>query len=70
MAELKVPDDLIPAEVDLIGIDGNAFSIIGTVARALKKAGNTREVCDWYRTESMSGDYNHVLYVAMAVTDG
>lgn len=66
--DFTVPDDLIKADLDLVGLDANAMSIMAEVSRALKKAGNSREVIDWYRKESMAGDYDHLLRVAMVAT--
>jgi len=51
-------------EVQLTGEDGNAYSIMGKVSRALKLAGATKEEQDQYMNESMSGDYDHLLRVA------
>jgi len=51
--------------VKLTGIDGNAFVVMGTVEYALKKAGYPKEEVDKYLEESMSGDYNNLLRVAM-----
>lgn len=51
--------------VKLIGQDGNAFSVMGNVKRALKRAGADREYIDQYLEEAMSGDYNHLLTVSM-----
>lgn len=65
---IRTPENLIPAEVDLVGIDGNAGSIIGTVARALKRAGNDTATIDAFRKEAMSGDYDHVIQTALAYT--
>ena len=50
--------------VRLTGIDGNAFSIMGTVAKALRKAGFSKEHVDKYMQDSMAGDYNNLLVVA------
>ena len=50
--------------VKLTGIDGNAFSIMGVVSRALRNAGLPKEHIDKYMEESMSGDYNNLLVVA------
>ena len=50
--------------VKLTGIDGNAFSIMGTVTKALRKAGFPKEHVDKYMEESTSGDYNNLLVVA------
>ncbi len=57
----KYPD----IDVTLTGIDSNAFSIIGTVADALRKGGVSREEINNFRAESMSGDYDNVLQTAM-----
>lgn len=51
-------------EVQLTEEDGNAYSIMGKVSRALKSAGATKEEQDQYMNESMSGDYDHLLRVA------
>ena len=50
--------------VRLTGIDGNAFSIMGVVSRALRKAGFPEDHIDKYMQESMAGDYNNLLVVA------
>lgn len=56
----KFPD----IEVELSEQDGNAFSIIGRVSRALRKAGHEKEAAD-FREEAMGGDYDNVLQSAM-----
>lgn len=52
--------------VQLTGNDGNAFSIMGQVTKAMKQGGCTKQQCDEYMTEAMSGDYNNLLQVSMA----
>ena len=54
----------------LVGVDGNAFAVMGYTARALKKAGLRDEVNKMYE-EAESGDYYNLLavcsdYVEMA----
>jgi len=51
--------------VKLVGEDGNAYSIIGRVRKALRKAGATKEHINKYMEEAMSGDYDHLLQVTM-----
>jgi hypothetical protein len=68
-ADIELPEGLIRPEVQLSGTNGNAFALIGTVARALRRAGNTREVVTAFRTEAMSGDYDHVLQTCMAYAE-
>ena len=41
--------------VKLIGNDGNAFSIMGRVKQALKRAGADKEYIDEYLSEATSG---------------
>ena len=57
MSEVKYPD----IEVRLSGEDGNAFFIIGRVSKALKQAGVPADEVDEFRSEAMSGDYDHLL---------
>jgi hypothetical protein len=51
--------------VQLSGNDGNAFAVMGAVKSALKKAGASKEEIEQYLTDSMSGDYDNLLRVAM-----
>ena len=51
--------------VKLVGNDGNAFSVLGSVRKAMRKGGVSQEVIDDYLSEAMSGDYNHLLRVTM-----
>ena len=51
--------------VKLSGNDGNAFAVMGAVKSALKKAGASKEELDQYLSDSMSGDYDNLLRVAM-----
>jgi hypothetical protein len=51
--------------VKLTGNDGNAFSIMAAVSKAIRKAGATAEEVEQYMNESMSGDYNNLLRTAM-----
>jgi len=50
--------------VKLVGTDGNAFAIMGRVARALRAAGKP-ELVKSYMEEATSGDYDHLLQVTM-----
>ena len=51
--------------VKLSGNDGNAFAVMGAVKSALKKAGASKEELDQYLKDSMAGDYDNLLRVAM-----
>ena len=56
-------------KVKLIGIDGNAFAILGRVKRALAEAGYSREDVAKYVAEATAGDYDHLLQVTMNWVD-
>jgi len=55
--------------VKLTGRDGNAFSIMGRVKKALMRTGADKEYIDQYLSEATSGDYNHLLSVSMKYVD-
>ena len=55
--------------VRLIGHDGNAFSIMGRVKQALKRAGADKEYIDQYLSDATSSDYDHLLFVSMEYVD-
>lgn len=57
------------AKVNLVGCNGNAFAILATVDRALRKAGWTPEQRTTFRAEAKSGDYQHLLATAMKYSD-
>lgn len=48
--------------------DGNAFSIMGAVKKALKRNGQADQV-EEYLTKAMSGDYDNLLRVSMEYVD-
>lgn len=52
-------------KVKLTGSDGNAFSIIGKVKDALRKAKVEQEEISRFVNEAMGGDYNNVLCTCM-----
>jgi hypothetical protein len=64
---MKAP--LTKPTVELIGQDGNAFSIMGRVKQALIRAGADKEYIDGYLEEATAGDYDHLLVVTMRYVD-
>lgn len=65
MSDIKYPD----ITVRLVGLDGNAGAIMSRVSQALKRNGIPKEEIAKYREESISGDYNNLLMVAMKWVD-
>jgi len=55
--------------VKLTGQDGNAYSIMGRIKQALKRAGADKEYIDKYLKEATAGDYDNLLVVSMQYAD-
>ena len=54
---------------DLVGIDGNAFSVMGYVLKAMRECKISKEEQSDYQSKAMSGDYNNLLCVSMEMID-
>ena len=46
---------------NLVGVDGNAFAVMGYVVQCMKKEKMTAEEIKAYRDKAMSDDYNNLL---------
>lgn len=57
MRKVLYPNVTVP----LTGEDSNAFDMIARTSRALSRAGVPPEVCAGFRSEAISGDYEHVI---------
>lgn len=47
----------------LVGVDGNAYAIMGYTSKAMKRAGFTKEEVDHMYKEATSGDYSNLICV-------
>ncbi len=47
--------------LDLVGVNGNAFSVMQAFRQQAKQEGWTKEEIDEVLKEAMSGDYDHLL---------
>lgn len=47
--------------LELAGLDGNAFAILGRARQAARRAGWSEERIDEVLEEAMSADYDHLL---------
>ena len=56
-------------KVKLTGGDGNAFTILGKVVRAIRNAGVPQAERDAFQEQATSGDYDHLLGVAQQWVD-
>lgn len=67
---IKGEDTINPKEdkrrptVRLLGTDGNAWAILGRIAKALRGAGYSKEEVDEYQAQATSDDYNHLIRVS------
>ena len=55
-------------KLTLVGLDGNAFSLMGAFKRAARKQGWAAEEIDAVLADCMSGDYDHLLCTLMENT--
>ena len=49
----------------LVGVDGNAYAVMGYVVRAMRNEGFTKEEVEAYYADATSSDYNHLLAVSI-----
>ena len=54
---------------DLVGVDGNAFAVMGYVLNAMRECKMSKEEQSDYQTEAMSGDYDNLLAVSVKMID-
>lgn len=54
---------------DLVGVDGNAFCIMGYVLGAMRKCRFSKAEQDAYRKDAMSSDYVHLVNVSIEMID-
>jgi len=56
-------------KVKLVGEDGNAFSIMGRIQRAMRSEGIDQNAIDKFLSECKSSDYDNLLQVCMKYVD-
>lgn len=56
-------------KVSLVGEDGNAFSILGRVTKAMRRGKCTEEQVKEFMSEATTGDYDHLLVTVMKYVD-
>lgn len=58
------------AKYSLVGLNGNAFNVIGYVKKCMKEEGcTTKEIEDWTEKAFACGGYNQLLVIAMDMLD-
>lgn len=56
-------------KMNLVGLDGNAFSLMGAFSRNAKRQGWDKNEIDSVLQKCMSGDYNNLLCTLMEHTE-
>ena len=56
-------------KLQLVGLDGNAFAVMGNWKRCAKRQGITAAEQEIVIKEAMNGDYDHLLAVISAHTE-
>ena len=54
---------------ELVGIDGNAFSVMGYVVRAMQECKLSKKEQNEYQKRAMSGDYDNLLCESVQMID-
>ena len=62
MDDVRYPK--IVVQLALEGLGGNAYAVMGKVAKAMKRAGVPREEVEAYYAESTGGSYEDLLAMA------
>ena len=53
----------------LVGVDGNAYAVMGYVVRAMRETGFSQEEIKAYQADAQSDDYDHLLCVSCEMID-
>lgn len=53
----------------LVGVDGNAFAVMGYVQNAMRKSGFSKEEISAYLKRATSSDYNNLLAESVKMVD-
>lgn len=56
-------------QMNLVGLDGNAFSLMGAFSSNARRQGWTKEEIDVVISQCMSGDYDNLLCTLVAHTE-
>ena len=51
-------------QYSLLGVDGNAFAVIGYVVNAMHECGKSKKETELYFAAAKNSDYNHLLSVS------
>ena len=55
-------------KLELVGLDGNAFNLMGKFSQAARRQGWSKAEIDEVLKDARSGDYDHLLQVLLVNT--
>lgn len=58
-----------PVRLNLVGLDGNAFNLLGQFQRAARKQGWSQQAIDEVIAQATSSNYDHLLQILIEYTD-
>jgi len=65
--DLRKVSELV--ELELVGLDGNVFSLMGAFQQAARRQGVPKEEIKSVLDECTTGDYDHAIVTLMANTE-
>lgn len=67
--QLGLPQDLQPVKMQLVGLDGNAFSLLGAFRKEARKQGWDVDSIGKVSSHAISGDYNNLIATLVQFTE-
>lgn len=67
--QLGLPQDLPLVQMQLVGADGNAFSILGRFAKEARRSGWDATSINKVIDHAKTGDYNNLLVTILSFVD-
>jgi hypothetical protein len=64
-----IPGEFVKPAVEMVGTDGNVFSIIGRVSKVLKQAGHSDKAKEWQEKATSQQSYDAVLQLMFKYVD-
>lgn len=59
----------IDEKYSLVGVDGNAFAIMGYVFKAMRREGYSREEIEAYYNKATSSDYDNLIMESITMIE-
>lgn len=60
---------MIDEQYSLVGVNGNAYAVMGYTAKAMRKEGFRADEIESMQKEAKSGDYDNLLQICIGYVD-